>query len=534
MTEPQAKVLADAGLENALALYPPEASPAYLAFLDWLEAEADELIDEWVLRLSRLSPSYSKRPTSELYLTVNEAFRANQEVLLTGKLDRIKAFINYITEMRLHSGFPLSDVQGAFELFRLIVVERLLEPELAHLLPTCIKPMNQCLAFTIHRFSDRFQQMAERRIRSHAQGLERTVRIQTAELAESEQRYKTLVNEIDDGYFIVQGERVAFANDAFCRMHGLEPASLSGRPFSDFVTPDFRPQVMKALRNAFNERSQGGQMEYTRSGCQTIDAPTEMKYKVVELGQVPVTIGICRDISGRVAMENRLRENERMAYVGQVAASLSHEIRNPLSTCTLNMMILQEKLQLDGFDRRRLEMTVHELTRLDGILHQLLDMARPMSIVPAPLNLAHLARECVDLLTDRVKDAGVKVRQRHPPDLPLVEADMGKIEQALLNLMLNALESLTRGGRVTIWTREVRVRSLIGRWVELGVHDNGEGVAPEVQEHLFTPFYTKKSRGTGLGLSIVQRIIEGHGGSVAVKGRHGIGVAFVLRLPCRP
>jgi PAS domain S-box-containing protein len=532
VTDPQATAIVDFEHENGLVLYPPPNSPGYLAFLDWLETEADGFIDEWVIRLSSLSPRYSKRPTSELYLTVNEAFRANQEVLRTGRLERINAFITYITEMRLQAGFPLSDVQRAFELFRMIVVERLLEPSLSHLLSASLEPMNQCLAFTIHRFSDLFQQMAERRIRSHARGLERTVRIRTAELAESEQRYKTLVNEIDDGYFIIQGERVAFANGAFCRMHGADPDNVSGRPFSEFVTADCRPQVMEALRQAFSNRSPGGQMEYSRFGCQPAEAQTEMKYKVVELGQVPVTIGICRDISSRVAMENRLRENERMAYVGQVAASLSHEIRNPLSTCTLNMMILQEKLRLDGFDRRRLEMTVHELTRLDGILHQLLDMARPMTIVAAPISLAQLARECVDLLTDRFKDAGVSVRQRHPDDLPLVLADMGKIEQALLNLMLNALESLAGGGRITVWTREVR--NLDGRWVELGVHDNGEGVANEVQEHLFTPFYTKKSRGTGLGLSIVQRIIESHGGSVAVKGRHGIGVAFIMRLPCRP
>lgn len=510
----------------------PPATQAYRAFLDWMEQESDGLIDEWVVRLSRLSSSYLKRPTSELYHTVNEAFRANQEVLATGKLERINAFINYITEMRLQSGFPLSNVQGAFELFRKIVVGRLMDPALIHLLPACVEPINQCLAFTIHQFSDHFQQMAERRIRSHARGLERTVRIRTAELAESEQRYKTLVNEIDDGYFIVKAERVVYANGAFCRMHGADPEGISGRPFSEFVTPECRTQVMEALRAAFSQRSAGGQTEYTRSGCPPSEALTEMKYKVVELGQLPVTIGICRDISARVAMENRLRENERMAYVGQVAASLSHEIRNPLSTCTLNMMILQEKLHLDGFDRRRLEMTVHELTRLDGILHQLLDMARPMSIVPAPMDLSQVAKECVDLLTDRAEDAGVRVRQRHPDSLPLVEADMGKLEQALLNLMLNALESLQSGGRITVWTRQVS--SDDGHWVELGVHDNGEGVDREVQENIFTPFYTKKSRGTGLGLSIVQRIVEAHQGRVFVKGSRGIGVAFVMRLPCRP
>lgn len=164
--------------------------------------------------------------------------------------------------------------------------------------------------------------------------------MRTAELAESEQRYKTLVNEIHDGYFIVQGERVAFANRAFCRMHGADPDGVPGRSFGDFATPADRGRVVKAFRSALSNRSPGGEVEYNRAGCSPGEAATEMKYKVVELGQVPVTIGTCRDISGRVATENRLCENERIAYVGQIAASLSHEIRNPLFTCTLNMIIL--------------------------------------------------------------------------------------------------------------------------------------------------------------------------------------------------
>lgn len=110
-------------------------------------------------------------------------------------------------------------------------------------------------------------------------------------------------------------------------------------------------------------------------------------------------------------------------------------------------------------------------------------------------------------------------------------ADLGKMEQAVLNLMLNAMESLEAGGRITLWTRQVRTGDMA--WAELGVHDNGQGLAPEVGENLFAPFYTTKNRGTDLGMSIVQRILEAHGGSVGVRGRHGIGVAFIMRLPCQ-
>jgi PAS domain S-box-containing protein len=509
----------------------PLEQVAYCRFVDWLTEQADEVIAEWVDRLTTLTPSYRTRPTAELYSTVSEAFRADLEALRDGRLERITSFIGYITQKRLQSGFPLSDVQKAFELFRSVVLEMMATPRLSPILPICLQPINDCLAFTLHRFSDLFQHMAERAIRSHAQGLERTVRLRTAELAESEQRYKTLVSEIDDGYFIVHGERVAFANQAFCRMHGSTLEEVVGRPFGDFVTPDHKVRVLDALCHARDISTVSGQLEYTRAGCPAEEAPTEMKYKVVDLGQTPVTIGICRDISQRVAMETQLRENERMAYVGHIAASLSHEIRNPLSTCTLNMMILKDKLSLDGFDGRRLEITVRELTRLEDILHQLLDMARPMKIDAAPIDLAQLARDCLDLMAARFTEAGVVVRKQGLRDLPLVSADFGKMEQALLNLLLNSMESLNPGGRLTVWTRMVGSGS--GQMAELGVHDNGDGISRDTRQHLFTPFFTNKSRGTGLGLNIVKRIMEAHDGTVTVKGRQGVGVAFRLRLPWR-
>ena len=113
-----------------------------------------------------------------------------------------------------------------------------------------------------------------------------------------------------------------------------------------------------------------------------------------------------------------------------------------------------------------------------------------------------------------------------------VMADAAKLEQALLNLLLNAIESVDTGGRITVWTRITTDQQ--GRWAELGVHDNGPGIAPEVKAGLFAPFATNKAQGTGLGLSNVKRIVEAHDGRVLVKSRPGLGATFALRLPCRP
>ncbi|MBU1741838.1 MAG: PAS domain S-box protein, partial [Proteobacteria bacterium] len=325
---------------SAVGPRPATVSEFHLEFVQWLEDHHDEIIDQWVDGLSTLSPAYRRRLTSELFQTATMAFRANLQVLESGQGELLEQFINYITTKRLEAGFLLSDVQKAFELFRTIVIRVLQESERFGLLAESIGPLNDLLAFTIHRFSDFFQHMAERAIRRHAKNLERKVQVRTAELAESERRYKTLVNEINDGYLIVQGERVVFANQAFVRMHQDLRGEVVGRPFSDFVTPDRRAEVMESLRGALLRPSPGAHLEYTRAGCPPEEAPTEMKYRVVDLGQGPVMIGICRDISQRVAMEAKIREHEKMAYMGHIAASLSHEIRNPLATCTLNMMIL--------------------------------------------------------------------------------------------------------------------------------------------------------------------------------------------------
>jgi len=498
--------------------------------VEWLARQRGYIIGEWAERLAVLSPSYRKRPMQELLGTAREAFDSNLEAMATGDLTRIEHFIAYITQKRLNAGFPLSDVQKAFELFRSITIELLLRPEDQHLLPLCLPSLNACLSHTIHRFSDHFQHMHELSIRQHAENLERTVRQRTAELAESERRYKTLVNEINDGYFVIQKERIAFANRTFCRMHGAELEEVLGQPFLDFVHPEDRRAVSLAYHDALAGRSAPQQLEYRRLGCPPKRAATEIKARVVDLGQGPVTIGICRDISRRVAMEKKVREHERLAYVGHLTASLSHEIRNPLSAIKMNLQILVRRLELTGYDRRRLEISAREVERLEGILHQLLDTARPLNLRRAPVDLAALVESCLELLEPKAADKGVTIIRRQAVGLPLVNGDAGRLEQALINLLLNALEAVERGGRIVVWSRRPPRSPHL---VELGVRDNGAGVAPEQLPHLFTPFFTSKARGTGLGLSNVKRIVEAHGGEVRVKSSPGRGAAFILRLPCR-
>ena len=500
-------------------------------FVQWLRRLEPVIVARWGKRLRKLSRSYATRPGEELIGTAGEAFAANLEAIAFGDLTRIENFINYITRLRLVAGFPLSDVQKAFELFRSIVIELLTDSGETELLVQALGPLNATLSHTIHRFSDHFQHMHERAIRSYARELEQKVRTRTRELAQSQKRYKTLVEEINDGYFVIQDERIILANQAFCQMHGARLKDVLGHWFLGFVSPEDRPRVNEAYLKALQGKPQPGQLEYIRLGCPAENGATEIKSRVVDLGQGPVTIGICRDISQRAAMEAKVREHERLAYVGQLTALLSHEIRNPLSSLKMNLQILARNLELDGFDQRRLEITVREVSRLEGILHQLLDYARPVQLNRAPLDLPGLVGSGLELLEPKLCEKAISVKQRHPGNLPRPKLDAGKMEQVLINLLLNALEAAPVGGEINIWTRNKR-KPETGE-VELGVRDNGPGVPADQKKHLFAPFVTSKTKGTGLGLSNVKRIVEAHGGSVSVKSRPGRGAAFILRLPWR-
>ncbi len=294
-------------------------------------------------------------PGQELYETVTEAFDAEYNVLVNDDFNYINNFINKITKMRLEAGFLLSDVQKAFELFRSIVVPLLAkETTLEEFLAT-ITRLNQCLKYTIHRFSDHFQTLHEKEIIEHNRLLEKEVKTRTSELKESELKYKTLVEEINDGYFVVQNEVIAFANQAFCRMPGYCLEEVIGKKFHVFVDSKSRKKVIKIYDKDLSERTPPRTFEYLRLSKTGKRYPTEILAKNTHYDNKLSSIGICRDITKRVKMEQKVRETEQMAYIGQITTSLSHEIRDPLSAVKMNLQILKKNPQIQGNDKRRID-----------------------------------------------------------------------------------------------------------------------------------------------------------------------------------
>lgn len=494
--------------------------------ITYLEHNAEEIQEIWVDRASRLGPGYRKRTIGELQQTIAQSYQANMDAMAIDSVEPLNEFVEFITKLRLEAGFALSEVQKAFDLYRRILIARLFEEPPAQWHTQAASAINSCVSYQIHRFSDKFQSMHEQAIQQHADDLERTVAIRSQELAASQHRYRTLVEEINDGYLALDQGRIAFANKAFCKMHKASPEQVLSQPVWKFVAEKDRERVRTVYQNLLYGRDVPRSLEYERLAIDGSRGITEIRSRVVDLGEGPILIGVCRDITARVAMEAKVREHERMAYVGHLAASLSHEIRNPLATIKLNLQILSRRKSAYGSDTDRLGMAVSEVSRLEGILHQLLDLAKPLSPAPRLSDVNEIVKGCLEVLRPQLDQRGVRVRRSLDPNPKMLNVDCGMLEQMLFNLMLNAMDAAGQSGHITVSTKVDQD----AKACHISVRDNGPGMGEDELSQIFTPFFTGKTHGTGLGLSIVKRQAQAHGGTVDVESKPGQGAKFTISI----
>jgi len=239
----------------------------------------------------------------------------------------------------------------------------------------------------------------------------------------------------------------------------------------------------------------------------------------------PGLVFILRDLRQIRALEDRVRQNEKLAAVGRLAAGVAHEVRNPLSSMRGLARFLARDLDEKSREAEYLKVMVEEIDRLDRVISGLLDFARPRQPELKPVNLNETARHTVDLITDDARHQGISVREDLAPEKPVILADRDQAVQAMLNVLLNAIEAMPQGGRMTVSTRSD------GRETVFMVEDSGPGFPPGDRGRFLDPFFTTKEKGSGLGLAQVARIMEAHGGSVELGGEPGMGARVALRFP---
>jgi len=242
----------------------------------------------------------------------------------------------------------------------------------------------------------------------------------------------------------------------------------------------------------------------------------------------PETSG--REASGAPPGAPRGGYSQKLAAFGRVLAGVAHEVKNPLNAMTIHLELLRQKLAgagvADAGTLKHLAVIGDEIARLDQVMAGLLKVVRPEELHVQPVQAGPLIDAVVRVIEPEARRAGVTIRVDGTRDLPDINADPGMLQQALVNLALNACQAMPDGG-----TLEFRCRPVAGRRVELAVVDTGVGIPPEHLERIFDLYFTTKARGSGIGLSLVYRIVQLHEGEIAVESTPGRGTTFRLLLP---
>ncbi|RMF84736.1 MAG: hypothetical protein D6736_18765 [Nitrospinota bacterium] len=237
-----------------------------------------------------------------------------------------------------------------------------------------------------------------------------------------------------------------------------------------------------------------------------------------------------RDWQRMQQLERELEQNRKLAALGNLAAGVAHEIKNPLNAISMGIQRLQREFLQTGDQAQEefLQLTTtirKEIQRLNGIVEQTLQLARPLPLQREPFDPQPVFQEIALLMEEEARTRGVTWRVNLPSTLPVLRGDPRQLKQALLNIILNAFQATPAGGEVS-WQVEST-----GKALRLRITDTGEGMPPEVREKIFDPYFTTKQRGVGLGLSIAHHIIQAHAGSITVHSQPGQGTAFQILLP---
>jgi len=228
--------------------------------------------------------------------------------------------------------------------------------------------------------------------------------------------------------------------------------------------------------------------------------------------------------------------SQRLAALGHLASGVAHEIRTPLTSLKLFLQSVQEDIVISPEQSEDYEIAMRQVTRIEKTINRFLDFARPQEPIFADLDFQELIDDVLEVIRPRANQQEVEIDDQIAPELPKVQGDIRQLAAAFVNLLVNALDAMPQGGRLTIalTTETAGPRSTDPAWVRIDVSDTGPGIQEEDLERLFEPFFTSKAAGSGLGLAIVKGIVERHAGTVCIDTQLGAGTTFSVRLPATP
>ncbi len=318
-------------------------------------------------------------------------------------------------------------------------------------------------------------------------------------------------------------QRVTFLNQAGGSILGIQPARATGKLLAE-IGLDL-PSDWAEIRH----RTRGREAFRAEVEIQRDDSRRVLGYSLRTLkdpGGEDGALIVFQDLTEVKKLERQARFNEQLAAVGELAAGIAHEIRNPLASISGSVQVLSNELSVGSAERRLMEIIVSESNRLSKILEEFLRFVRPQERRVAVFDVAGNIQEVLALfrLSDEVSDAHAIAADVQPP-ASLLPGDRDQIRQIIYNVAKNAVRAMPDGGTLTVSGRED------GAWYSIKFRDTGRGMSEEELARVFTPFSTAFDGGTGLGMAIVRRIVEDHGGAIDVESRPGEGTSVTILLP---
>jgi two-component system sensor histidine kinase HydH len=252
----------------------------------------------------------------------------------------------------------------------------------------------------------------------------------------------------------------------------------------------------------------------------------------LEEGDERVFLGcviLFRDMSEVRRLEQEVNRNRRLASLGSLAAGVAHEIRNPLSSLKGFATYFRERFRENPADRETAEVMIREVDRLNRVISQLLEFARPLTMTIVPTSLQSLIRHTLNMVESQAREKGIAIETDLSPEVGEIPIDADRMSQVLMNLALNAIAATETGG-----TLRVSLGRHDDRSIRISIADTGAGIRKEDLTRVFDPYFTTKPTGTGLGLPIVQKIVEAHGGEILLASEPGEGTTATVILPMTP
>ena len=321
------------------------------------------------------------------------------------------------------------------------------------------------------------------------------------------------------------GSRIVSANGSAESILGLEGRHWQGMSFRDLWPEEnsFVRLLQKCLQSQTPCRNQEISLSTGEGKQRTLMVSTS--FLEDGRGEKMGVLIVINDITEVKALEARMRQSDRLAALGTLSAGLAHEIRNPLSAIKTFVQLLPRKISNPAFFDKFQTTVPRELNRINNLIESLLELARPPKLEFKMTSLSGCLSQVEDLYREKLEAANITVEISQEGSLPELYADREHLVRALSNIVLNGLEAMPEGGKLTVTAEE------LAGGVVLHFTDTGVGMDEATKDKIFNPFFTTKDTGTGLGLAMTHKIIQEHGGDIEVESVVGKGTTFTLRFP---